>query len=91
MPKVFGLCATTTGTKIDESLEKMDTKEYGKMLKRILILEAGRVPAKNAGGLQTEGQKRRVTKKECKKLREERFGGAERIMKIANKRMLEDR
>ena len=45
----------------------MDTKEYGKMLKRILILEERRVPAKNAKGWTIEGRKRRVTRKECKR------------------------
>ena len=30
--------------------EKMGTKEYGKMLRRILTLEEGRVPAKDARG-----------------------------------------
>ena len=28
--------------------EKMDTKKYGKMLKRIQVLEEGRIPAKEA-------------------------------------------
>ena len=32
----------------------------------ILILEEGRVPAKNARGCKIEGQKKRVTKEECK-------------------------
>ena len=45
--------------------EKMDTKEYGKMLRRILILEEGRVPAQNARGRKIEGQKKRVTKEDC--------------------------
>ena len=36
----------------------MDTKEYGKMVKRILILEEGRVPAKNTRGWTIEGQKK---------------------------------
>ena len=43
----------------------MDTKEYGKMFRRILTLEEGRVPAKNAEGLKIGGQKRRVTRNEC--------------------------
>ena len=49
--KVFGSCAAKTGTQIDESMQarKMDTKEYGKIfLKRILILEEEKVLANSA-------------------------------------------
>ena len=47
-----------------------DTKEYGMMLRRILIFEEGKVPAKDAKGWQIEGQKRRVTRKEYKRSRQ---------------------
>ena len=36
--------------------EKMDTKKYGKMLKRIQVLEEGRIPAKEARNWLFEGQ-----------------------------------
>ena len=38
--------------------EKVDTKEYGKMSKRIQVLKDGRVPAKEARNLKIEGQKK---------------------------------
>ena len=42
--KMFGLCKASTGTKIDESMQArgMDTKEYGKMSRRILRRRAQR-------------------------------------------------
>ena len=43
--------------------EQVGTKEHGKMLKRIQILEDGRVLAKEATNRKIEGQKRRVAKK----------------------------
>ena len=49
----------------------MDTKECGEMFKRIVILEEERVPAGDARGWTIEGQKRRVTREECERLREE--------------------
>ena len=56
--------------------EKKDTDEYGNTLKIILKLEEGRVPDRNAKGWEVEGEKRRVTRQECKTLREEfEFGG----------------
>ena len=48
---------------------KMDMKECWKMLQRILILEEGRVPAKNARGGQLEGQNR-SHQEERRRLRE---------------------
>ena len=48
--------------------EPMGTQGYGKMLKRIQVLEDGRVPAKEARNWRTEGQKRRITRKEYQKL-----------------------
>ena len=36
--------------------EQVDTTEYGKMLKRILVLEDGRVPAKEARNWKNEEQ-----------------------------------
>ena len=49
-------------------LEQMDTKEFGKMMKRIQFLEEGRVPAKEAKNWRIEGDKKRITRKECKRL-----------------------
>ena len=39
------------------------TQGYGNMLKRIQVLEDGRVPAKEARNGRIEGQKRRITRK----------------------------
>ena len=49
------------------SREQVGTKEHGKMLKRIQILEYGRVPAKEATDSKTEGKKRRITRKEYRR------------------------
>ena len=48
--------------------EQMDTKEFGKMIKRIQTLEEGRVPAKEAKNWRIEGEKNRITRKEYKRL-----------------------
>ena len=48
--------------------EKVGTKEYGKMLKRIQILDAGRTLAKEAGNWKIEGQKTRISRKEERRL-----------------------
>ena len=75
--------------------KKIDTKQYGKMIKRILILEEERVCAKNARGWNIEKQKRRVTDKEYKRVRGEfEVGGfmtQQGLWNIIEKRMLEDR
>ena len=44
-------------------LEQMGTKEFGKMMKRLQILEEGRVPAKEAKNWRIEGEKKRTTRK----------------------------
>ena len=49
--EMFGMCEAKNGTEINELLqgpEQVGTKEHGKMLKRIQILEDCRVPAKEA-------------------------------------------
>ena len=43
--------------------EQMGTKEYGKMLRRIQVLEDGRVPAKEARSWRIEGQKKNYEKR----------------------------
>ena len=48
--------------------EPMGTQGYGKMLKRIQVLEDGRFPAKEAKNWRIEGQKRRITRKEHQRL-----------------------
>ena len=48
--------------------ELIGTKAYGKMLKRIHVLEDGRVPAKEARNWKIEGQKRKITRKEYQRL-----------------------
>ena len=47
--------------------EQVGAKEHGKMVKRIQILEEGRVPAKEARNWKIEGKKRRITRKKCKR------------------------
>ena len=75
--------------------EKMDTRGYGKMLKRIVKLEEGRVPDRNAKGWNIEGENTRFTRKECERLREEfdirGFMAQKGWWNIATKRMLDDR
>ena len=48
--------------------EPMGTQGHGKMLKRIQVLEDGRVPAKEAQNWKIERQKRRITRKEYQRL-----------------------
>ena len=48
--------------------EQMGTQEYGGMLKRIQVLEDGRVPAKDARSWKMEEHKRRITRKEYQRL-----------------------
>ena len=56
--------------------EQVGTKDYRKMLKRIQVLEEGRVPAKEPRGWKTEGQKRRITRKEKRLLNEFETAGS---------------
>ena len=48
--------------------EQEGTKGRDKMIKRIQILEDGRVPAKEAKDWKIEGKKRRITRKEFERL-----------------------
>ena len=48
--------------------EQVGTKEHGTMIKRIQILEDGRVPAKEARDLEEKIRKRTITRKEYKRL-----------------------
>ena len=59
-------CETEDGTQIAELLQAQASGR--KMIKRIQILEDGRVPAKEAKDWKIEGKKRRITRKECKRL-----------------------
>ena len=49
-------------------LEQVCAKGYGKMLKRIQVLEDGSFPTKEARSWKIEGQNRRITRKECQRL-----------------------
>ena len=54
---MLGLCVTENGTKIEVlQAGTGGHKEHGKMLKRIQVLEDGRVPAKEAKNWEVEGQ-----------------------------------
>ena len=48
--------------------EPMGTKDFGKMVKRIQTLEEGRVPAKEAKNWRIEEEKKRITRKEYRRL-----------------------
>ena len=48
--------------------EPMGTQGHGKVLKIIHVLEDGRVPAKEVRNWRSEGQKRRITRKEYQRL-----------------------
>ena len=84
MQKMFGLCKVQVGT-----------EEHGKMLKRIQFLEDGRVRAKEARNWEIEGQKRRITWKECRTLFNEFVMGAFMAQKglwnLDRDKMLQDR
>ena len=68
VPKMLGLWETESGTRTDEPLQTGEGGHDGKMLKRIQVLEDGRIPAKEARNWKIEGQKRRITRKEYRKL-----------------------
>ena len=76
-------------------LEQVATKEYGKMLKRIQVLEDGRVPAKEARIWKIEGQKRRITRKEYHRLLNnfemEGFMAQKGLWNLARENLLQDR
>ena len=48
----------------------MGTRGHRKMMKVIFFLEEGEVPDKKAEGWNIEGETRRDTKKDCKRLKE---------------------
>ena len=54
-------------------------------LKRIQILEDGRIPAKESRNRKIEGQKRRITRRECRRLWN-RIHGAERSVETLPKK-----
>ena len=68
--------------------------EYGKMLNIILQIPEERVPDRSARGREVEVYKRRVSRKECKRLREEfEVGGfiaQDRFVEHCQKRTPED-
>ena len=97
MQKVHRACATKNGAKVDELIQpvKMDTEEYGALLKLILIFEEERVFARSAREWNIEGRRRRVIWKDYTRLREEFVVGGlmtqRGLCNIAKKRMLEER
>ena len=71
----------------------MGTQEHGKVLKRIQVLEDGRVPAKEAKR-RIEGQKKIIMRREYQRLlnkkeRNGRFYGAKRIVESRWRKDLE--
>ena len=68
--KVFGIREAKMGPKLVNCCrpELMGTKEFSKMMRRIHILEEGRIPAKEAKNRKMDGEKKRITRKECKRL-----------------------
>ena len=67
---------TENGTEMTELLQ---AAKSGKMLKRIQVLEDGRVPAKKARSCRIEGQKRKVSREEYHRQINKWFHGPERI------------
>ena len=68
--KCFGLRTAENGTKSNELLQARASGHKGarKMLKRIQVLEDGRIPAKEARNWKIEGQKSSITREEYRKL-----------------------
>ena len=75
-PKLMNCCRS----------DQVGTKEYGKMLKRIQILEDGRVLATEVKCWKFEGQKSGITRKEYQRLLNGRFHGAKRIVESSKKK-----
>ena len=75
--------------------EQVSTKEHGKMLKRIQILEDGRVPATESKNWNIAGQKKRTTRKEYQRLLNkfemEDFKAQKRLLNLARNKALQDR
>ena len=75
--------------------DKIDTKEYGKMLRRILSFCPSIFRPLAFWACTLPSSRMRVTKKECKRLREELEVGdlmaQKRLWHLANRRMLDDR
>ena len=75
--------------------EQVGTKEHGKMLKLIRVLEDGRVPAKEARNRKIEGQNRRITRNEYQrlyiKLEMQGFMARKGLWNLARVNVLQDR
>ena len=68
--KVFGICEAKNGTETDELLQAGAVghpRMYGNMLKRIQVLEDGRVPAAEARSWRIEGPQK-ITRIEYQRL-----------------------
>ena len=68
----------------------MDTKEFGKVMKRIQALEEGRVPAKETKNWRIDGEKKKITRKEYQRLLKnfemEGFNGRKRFVEFWQRR-----
>ena len=75
-------------------LVQVGTKEHDKMMKRFQTLEDGRIPAKMARNWKTEGQKRRITREEHRRLWNEfetgGFMAQKGLWNVARKKILPD-
>ena len=95
--KCSGHARERTGPKLMKCCkpEQVGTNEYSKMLKRVQILEDCRVPATEASNWKIEGQKRSITREECRRLWNEFETGGFMAQKgpwnVARERMLQDR
>ena len=71
-------------------LEQMDTKEFGKMMKRIQIFEEGRVPSQRGKELENRGRKEKNYKKgvkeAVKQFRNGRRNGAKRPVELGERK-----
>ena len=80
-PKLMNCC----------KLEQAGTKEYGKMIKRIQVLEDGKVPAKEARNWKIEGQKEESRQRLVSKFKMEGFMAQKGLWKFARENVLQDR
>ena len=73
----------------------MDTNEFGKMMKRVQILEEGRVPAKETKNWRIEGEKKRISRKEYQwllnKFEMEGLMAQEGLWNLAKEKIMKER
>ena len=75
--------------------EPTGTKEFGKMVKRIQTLEEVRIPAKEAKNWRIEGEKKRIPRKEYRRLSNnfemEDFIAQKGLWKMTNEKIMKER